>query len=77
MNPNSFIAEVTGSYKNTTGSAQNVSFQAVPVDSTGAGNKVKVQHSDGSDGWVEVSSGMIRGQDPSGHPVSSRRPNSR
>ncbi|GEM_PF-2976466 len=43
VNPNSFIAEVTGSYKNTTGSAQNVSFQAVPVDSTGAGNKVKVQ----------------------------------
>lgn len=41
------------------------------------GNKIKVQHSDGTESWKQVSSGMIRSQDPSGHPVSSRVPNSR
>lgn len=41
------------------------------------GNKIKVQHSDGTESWKQVSSGMIRSQDPSGHPVSSRVPNSK
>lgn len=41
------------------------------------GNKIKVQHSDGTESWKQVSSGMIRSQDPSGHPVSSRAPNSK
>lgn len=40
-------------------------------------NKVKVQHSDGGQGWVQVGAGQIRSQDPSGHPVSSLRPNSK
>lgn len=39
--------------------------------------KVKVQHSDGTQSWKQVESGMIRGQDPSGHPVSSRNPGSK
>lgn len=38
------------------------------------GNKVKVTHSDGKQGWVQVGAGQIRSQDPSGHPVSSRNP---
>lgn len=41
------------------------------------GNKIKVQHSDGTESWKQVSAGMVRSQDPSGHPVSSRNPNSR
>lgn len=45
----------------------------LPVGST-VGNKVKVQHSDGKKGWVQVGSGEIMSQDPSGHPISSRNP---
>lgn len=44
------------------------------VGSVSAANKVKVQHSDGSTGVVQVEAGQIRSQDPSGHPVSSRNP---
>ena len=40
-------------------------------------DRVKVQHSDGKEGWVEVSAGQIRSQDPAGHPVSSRNPSGR
>lgn len=40
-------------------------------------NKIKVQHSDGSTSVKQVEAGQIRSQDPSGHPVSSREPNSR
>ncbi len=39
--------------------------------------KIKVTHSDGKQSWKQVQSGMIRGQDPSGHPVSSRNPGSK
>jgi hypothetical protein len=39
--------------------------------------KVKVQHSDGSQSWKSVQAGQILSQDPSGHPVSSRAPNSK
>ena len=39
--------------------------------------KVKVTHSDGSEGWRQVGSGMVLGQDPAHHPVSSRSPNSK
>lgn len=45
----------------------------LPVGSN-VGNKVKVQHSDGKKGWVQVGSGQIMSQDPSGHPISSRNP---
>jgi hypothetical protein len=37
-------------------------------------NKIKVQHSDGHKGWVQVGSGEIMSQDPSQHPISSRNP---
>lgn len=47
------------------------------VGTVAAANKVKVQHSDGGTAWKQVQAGMIRSQDPSGHPVSSREPNSR
>lgn len=40
-------------------------------------DKVKVQHSDGGTGWIEARAGQVRSQDPSGHPVSSLRPNSK
>lgn len=40
-------------------------------------NHVVVRHSDGKKGSVQISGGAIRSQDPSGHPVSSLRPNSR
>lgn len=39
--------------------------------------RVKVTHLDGTQGWRQVGSGMILGQDPAHHPVSSRDPNSR
>jgi hypothetical protein len=39
--------------------------------------KLKVRHGDSSVGWVGVKEGMIRSQDPTGHPVSSIRPNAR
>jgi len=45
----------------------------LPVGST-QNQKVKVQHSDGTQGWVSVQAGQVRSQDPSGHPVSSRNP---
>ena len=47
------------------------------------GDKVKVQHGDGSTGWKQVDSGMVQAQDkdapiigPNSHPVSSREPSS-
>lgn len=45
----------------------------LPVGST-LNQKVKVQHSDGKNGWVSVQAGQVRSQDPSGHPISSRNP---
>lgn len=39
--------------------------------------KIKVQHSDGKQGWKQMETGMILSQDPSGHPTSSRSPNSK
>lgn len=48
----------------------------LPVGSQ-VGNKVKVQHDDGSESWKQMSAGMILSQDPSGHPTSSRTPGSR
>jgi minimal CRISPR polymerase domain/ParB-like nuclease domain len=39
--------------------------------------RLKVKHYDGSVGWVGVKEGMVRSQDPSGHPVSSIRPGAR
>jgi hypothetical protein len=39
--------------------------------------KLKVRHYDGSSSFVGVKEGMIRGQDPSGHAVSSIRPGAR
>jgi ParB-like nuclease domain. len=39
--------------------------------------KIKVRHYDGNSGWVGVKAGMIQGQDPSRHPVSSLRPGAR
>lgn len=48
----------------------------LPSGST-VGDKVKVTHQDGSVGWKQVGAGMILGQDPAHHPVSSREPDSR
>lgn len=45
----------------------------LPVGSV-QGDKQKVMHSSGKQGWVQMGSGMIRSQDPAGHPVSSRNP---
>lgn len=45
--------------------------------SVAGANSVKVQHSDGTTSVKQVTAGQIRSQDPSGHPVSSREPNSR
>ena len=39
--------------------------------------KLKVRHGDGGTGWLGVKEGLIQGQDPSGHAVSSARPNAR
>lgn len=39
--------------------------------------KIKVRHYDSSVGWVGVKEGLIQGQDPSRHPVSSIRPGAR
>jgi hypothetical protein len=47
------------------------------VGTVAGANKIKVQHSDGQTSVKQVEAGMIRGQDPSGHPVSSRSPNSK
>lgn len=47
------------------------------ADSPRAATSVKVQHADGSTSVKEVLSGMIRSQDPTGHPTSSREPNAR
>lgn len=41
------------------------------------GDRVKVTHQDGKQSWKQVGSGMILGQDPAHHPVSSRNPNSK
>ncbi len=48
----------------------------LPAGSTLNG-KIKVQHSDGSQGWKQVQAGMITSQDPSHHPTSSRNPDSK
>lgn len=45
----------------------------LPVGSQNDG-KIKVSHSDGTSSWKQMRSGMIRSQDPSGHPTSSRNP---
>lgn len=51
--------------------------RAGAVGSVAGANKIKVAHSDGSQGYVQVQAGIIRSQDPAGHPVSSRSPNSK
>ncbi len=39
--------------------------------------KQKVTHQDGSTSWKAMAAGQIRSMDPSGHPTSSRSPNSK
>lgn len=59
-------------------SPKKVEHPPLPVGTTIEGEgRFKVQHNDGSKSWKEGRSGVIRSQDPSEHPTSSREPGAR